>query len=103
MTKVRPLQGTILITPVEQKSIGSIQVTNDKQEENQGIVVEIGTPRKEVVSGKEIVTFAPPEISVGDIIIYEPQYQKPLVIGENEYRFIQFEKVLGVVQEVTSE
>lgn len=105
MTKVRPhpLQGTILITPIEEKSIGALQIPGDKQEENQGRVVAIGNPRKETVNGKEITTFPAPEIKVGEIIIYEPQYQKPIMIGETEYRFIVFEKVLGVMREETNE
>ena len=99
MTTVRPtpLPGIILISPITENKVAAWSIANDKQEESVGLVVAIGEPRKETVNGKEIITFPAPQIKVGQKIVYMPEYQKPIEVNGKLYRFIAFEKALGVL------
>lgn len=100
MSNVRPepLPGIILIETITQQHLGGLQIPSDKEEENKGVVVAIGGKLVEHINGKEITTFPPPDVSVGDTVFFEPSYQRPVSIEGESYRFVPFQKVWGVVK-----
>jgi chaperonin GroES len=97
---VMPLGDRVLVRPLSAEEAGKttsfgilIPETVDKQKPNQGLVVAVGTGKRNEKG--ERVAF---DVHVGDRVYFTKPWQEPEKINGVEYYFVQESEILAIIK-----
>ncbi len=94
--KIRPLQDRVLIQPIAEKDIrqgGIIIPDSAKEKPIEGRVKAVGAGKI-----KEDGTRTPPEVKVGDKVLYSKYAGTEIKIDSEELLLMREDDILGVIQ-----
>ncbi|MBI4390246.1 MAG: co-chaperone GroES [Nitrospinae bacterium] len=94
--KVRPLQDRILVQPIAEKEVrkgGIIIPDSAKEKPIEGRVKAVGSGKV-----KEDGTRTPPELKVGDKVLYGKYAGTEIKIDNEDYLLMREDDVLGVIE-----
>ena len=93
--KIKPLADRIVVKPLEaeEKTKGGLFVPDTaKERPQQGEVVAVGPGRTE--DGKKI----PPEVKVGDKVLYTKPWNDPVKVAGVEYYLVSESEILAIIK-----
>lgn len=92
---IQPLADRVVVEPKKQEEVtsgGIVLPDNAKEKPMQGYVVAVGPGQRE----KDQVI--PPEVQVGDLVLYSKYAGTEVKVGEKEYLIMRESDILAIVE-----